>query len=218
MKTNLILIRHGYSTANEADVFAGFYDAGLTAAGVRQAEKCAAALKEEHIDAVYASDLRRAFCTAKPVAESHGLPLIPEPGMREICAGEWEGLPFRTLAERFPEDFGMWMEDIGNSRCTGGESVKEFSARILAAVDRIAAANPGKTVCIGTHATPIRAVCTAAAGLPAGRMAEIPWVRNASISRFVWEDGVLTAVSVGETDHLGDDATPPLPDTIEPAE
>ena len=218
MKTNLILIRHGYSTANEADVFAGFYDAELTAKGMRQAEKCAAALKDEYIDAVYASDLRRAFRTAEPVAASHGLPLIPEPGMREIRAGEWEGLPFRTLAERFPEDFGMWMEDIGNSRCTGGESVKEFSARILAAVDRIAAANPGKTVCIGTHATPIRAVCTAAAGLPAGRMAEIPWVRNASISRFVWEDGVLTAVSVGETDHLGDDATPPLPDTIEPAE
>ncbi len=218
MKTNLILIRHGYSTANEADVFAGFYDAELTATGMRQAEKCADALKDEHIDAVYASDLKRAFRTAEPVAASHGLVPIPEPGMREIFAGEWEGLTFRELAERFPEDVGVWMTDIGNSRCTGGESVKEFSARILSAVDRIAAANAGKTVCIGTHATPIRAVCTAAAGLPAGRMAEIPWVRNASISRFVWEDGVLTAVSVGETAHLGDDETPPLPVTLDPEE
>lgn len=213
MKTNLILIRHGFSTANEADVFAGFYDAELTPMGLRQAEKCAAVLKNERIDAVYVSDLKRAFHTAEPVAKALGLPLIPEAGMREIRAGEWEGITFRELTERFPEDFGVWMNDIGSARCTGGESVKEFSARILSTVAKIAAANDGKTVCIGTHATPIRAVCTAAAGLPVERMAEIPWVRNASISRFVWEDGRITAVSVDEADHLGDDRTP-SPDRV----
>ena len=210
MKTNLILIRHGFSIANEANVFAGFYDIDLTPTGVRQAERCAAFLRNEPIDAVCASDLKRAFHTAEPVARELGLPLIPEPGMREIRAGDWEALPFDELRVKFPKEYEIWMNDIGNAQCPNGESVKEFSARILAAVAKIAAANNGKTVCIGTHATPIRAVCTAAAGLPAERMAEIPWVRNASISRFVWEDGTLTAVSVGETSHLGDDVTPPL--------
>ncbi|MBQ8549108.1 MAG: histidine phosphatase family protein, partial [Lachnospiraceae bacterium] len=53
MKTNLILIRHGFSIANEANVFAGFYDIDLTPTGLRQAEHCAAYLRNEHIDAVY---------------------------------------------------------------------------------------------------------------------------------------------------------------------
>lgn len=213
MKTNLILIRHGFSTANHSKVFAGHYDIELTPTGVRQAEKCAAALKTEPIAAVYASDLKRAFRTAEPIARELHLPVIPEPGMREICAGEWEGIPFLDLLDKYPTEYRTWLDDIGNARCSGGESVKELSDRILRTVAKIAEANDGKTVCIATHATPIRAVCTAAKGLPAERMAEIPWVRNASINRFVWEDGVLTAVSVDETDHLGDDRTA-SPDSV----
>jgi broad specificity phosphatase PhoE len=71
-------------------------------------------------------------------------------------------------------------------------------------LDAIAKANAGKTVCIATHATPIRAVCTAAAGLRFSDMAKIPWTANASISLFEYENDNFKAIYTSNTDHLGD--------------
>ena len=201
--TQLIMIRHGESVANEQKRFAGHSDFPLTELGMEQAKKCAEALKNINIDAIYASDLKRAYATATPIAEIKGMGVIPTKALCEIFAGEWEGKTFDELNQKYAEDFGVWRNDIGKARCTGGESICELSARVLATLEAIARENEGKTVCIATHATPIRAVCTAAAGLDAHEMASIPWVANASINTFDYENGVFVAVSTSVTDHLG---------------
>jgi len=169
MKTRFIMIRHGFSVANDMRRFAGNFDVDLTETGKKQAKLCAEALKKEKIDAIYSSDLKRAYDTAVPISEALGIEIIKCPELREISAGEWEGKLFDELCEEYPEAYSTWRNDIGNAVCTGGESVKQLSARILSALCDIAKENDGKTVCITTHATPIRAVCTAAAGLPAER-------------------------------------------------
>ncbi len=198
------MIRHGFSVANNQHRFAGNSDFPLTELGKAQAERCAEALKNEKIDAIYASDLSRAFETAVPVAKALGLEITATKGLREISAGEWEGKTFDELDEEYHDDFAVWKQDIGNARCTGGESPRELSARILATLASIAEENEGKTVCIATHATPIRSVCTAAAGLDATDMAKIPWTANASISLFEYDNGVFKAIYTSKTDHLGD--------------
>ena len=213
MKTKFIMIRHGYSVANNEKRFAGHSDFPLTDLGKMQAERCAEALKNEHIDAIYASDLSRAFQTAVPVAKSHGLEVIPTKGLREIYAGEWEGKTFDELDKLFTEDYFTWKNDIGRARCTGGESPEELSSRIISTLKEIAEANEGKTICIATHATPIRAVCTAAAGYDSCDMAKISWTANASISRFDYENGRFTATDIGNADHLGD-LTTKLPTNV----
>ena len=202
--TRFIMIRHGFSVANNEHRFAGNSDFPLTDLGRVQAERCADALKDEKIDAIYASDLSRAYDTAVPVAKALGLEIIATKGLREISAGEWEGKTFDELDEEYHDDFAVWKQDIGRARCTGGESPRELSARILATRASIAKENEGKTVCIATHATPIRSVCTAAAGLDATDMAKIPWTANASISLFEYDNGVFTAIYTSKTDHLGD--------------
>ncbi len=198
------MIRHGFSVANNEKRFAGHSDFPLTELGKRQAERCAEALKHEHIDAIYASDLKRAFETAIPVAKTRGLDVIPTERLREIFAGEWEGKTFDELDSEYSTAFSVWKSDIGHARCTGGESPAELSSRILATLGAIAAENEGKTVCIATHATPIRAVCTAAAGLDVCDMSKIPWTANASISLFEYENGIFSAVYTSRVDHLGD--------------
>ena len=203
MKTRFIMIRHGLSLANEQKRFAGNLNFELADLGHRQAELCAEALKNEKIDAIYASDLQRAYCTAAPLGRIKGIEVIPCKGLREIFAGEWEGKTFDELCSSYSEAYTVWREDVGRAKCTGGESVVELSKRVLGTLGEIAEQNPDKTVCIATHATPIRAVCTAAAGLDVCDMAEIKWVSNASISIFDYEDGAFTAVSVDNTDHLG---------------
>jgi len=202
--TKFILIRHGHSMANSRKEFGGQCDYALSDLGVIQAEKCAEALKNVKIDKIYASDLKRAYDTAVPVAKSHGLDIAPHKGLREIFAGEWEGKAFDELCVKYENDYTVWRTDIGNARCTGGESVRELSGRVLSTLAEIADMNEGKTVCIATHATPIRSVCTAAAGLDACEMVKIPWVSNASVSIFEYENGTFNAIKVDDASHLGD--------------
>ena len=198
------MIRHGFSVANNEHRFAGHSDFPLTDIGREQAERCAEALADEKIDAVYASDLSRAFDTAAPVARAHGLRVIPHKGLREIFAGEWEGKTFSELEEEYPESFGVWKTDLANAHPDGGESICQLYSRILATLEELSKENDGKTVCIATHATPVRTVCTAAMGLDYKGMTDIGWTANASISIFEYEDGRFTAIDVSRTDHLGE--------------
>ena len=201
------MIRHGFSVANNEKRFAGHSDFPLTELGRLQAERCAEALKDEHIDVIYASDLSRAFETAVPIASSHGLDVIPHKGLREIFAGEWEGKTFSELEEQYPESFGVWKSDLANAHPDGGESVCQLYNRIIATMKELAQENEGKTVCIATHATPVRSVCTAARGLDHSGMSKIGWTANASISVFEYENDIFTAVYTSRTDHLGDLST-----------
>ncbi len=206
--TTLLLIRHGESMANTEKKFAGFLNVPLSPLGESQAQTTAAYIHANRtVDAVYASDLARAFDTGKAVADHFGLPIHPEPDLREICAGEWEGAVFDELPTLFPESYQRWLTDIGNASCDGGESVAELQQRVVAALYRIAKENDGKTVVIATHATPIRVFQCHCAGKPLGDMNTLPWVTNASITEVAYDNGSFRLVRVGDDSHLGTSRT-----------
>ena len=202
MATTFIMVRHGFSLANQQSRFAGHWDIPLAELGHKQAQAAAEYLEKLPIDVLYSSDLLRAYQTAEPLALKLGLPIRKDPQFREIFAGDWEGKTVAELWEEYPAEFSCWAEDIGRSRCCGGESVAELYRRINAEVDRVAAAHEGQTVCVTIHAVPIRAMCTRCAGLPAAEMQQVPWVANASINIFEWEKGILRAVETDITTHL----------------
>ena len=115
--TTLLLIRHGQSQANLNGLFAGQLNPPLTELGVQQAQRTAEFIKAHYqVDKVYASDLSRAARTGQAVADNLGLPLKTDTSLREINAGQWEGISFERLAQDYPEDYGVWLADIGNSR------------------------------------------------------------------------------------------------------
>ena len=202
--TRLLFIRHGQSEFNLTRRFAGNSDAALTELGLRQAAATADYIASAYTaDAVYASDLQRAFCTGKAVADRLGLPVRPHKGLREIFAGEWEGQRFDHLEAAYPETFaGLWRKDIGNSVCDGGESVAQLMQRILATVREIAEAHPGETVVLATHATPIRCMECFCQGKPLSYMKDIPWVTNASVTEIHYENGVFTEIVSSYSQHL----------------
>ena len=156
------------------------------------------------MDAVYGSDLLRAFDTGEAVARKVGLKTEPDAQLREIEAGRWEGVAFSQLEQDFPEDYGLWLLDIGNSRPTGGESVAELAQRIDGALRRIAEENPGKTVVIATHATPIRVTQWNLSGQPLAYMKEIPWVSNASVTELYYENGNFRLGKIAQDGHLAE--------------
>ena len=202
--TRLLFVRHGQSEANLEGVFAGQIDPALTELGYRQAECTAEFIaKTYQVDAVYSSDLQRAYYTGLAVGKKLDLPVTTDKGLREIFAGDWEGRGFVELAAEHSPAYVQWFEDIGNARCPEGEAVAELADRIFQTVRRIAEANEGKTLVLATHATPIRTVEWTASGKELSFMQQIPWVTNASVSEFVYENGMLTPVKISQDCHLG---------------
>ena len=207
--TTIIMVRHGESEANRMGVFAGNFDADLQGRGVKQAEKTAEFIANTYkVDKIYASDLKRAFRTGKAIGDRLGMEVIPERRVREISAGEWEGKTFVEIEEKYADAYHVWRTDVGNARCTGGESTRELGARILAALTEIAEANEGKTVVVATHATPVRVMQVhTQGGGDFNIMKDIKWVSNASVSEFFYENGKFTCGKISQDAHLGDLST-----------
>ncbi len=200
--TKLYFIRHGESEANRQRRFAGNYDVDLTELGYSQAAHIPFAFTDVRIDAVFASDLKRAYQTAVPLAESRGLEIIKAPDFREIRAGAWEGALFDEIMQKHSAEYAVWKTDIGRAVCTDGESVAHLAERVLAAAEKIAREYDGKTVVIATHATPIRALSTLWTTGDLSSMKDVAWVPNASVTRVSFENGVFTSEEIGSTGHL----------------
>lgn len=197
-----ILERHGQSMGNLVRSFLGHTDLPLSELGHLQAAKTAEYLKDENIDVIISSDLKRAYQTAEPFAKLKGMDIIPDKGMREIYAGKWENMLFDDILTTYPEDFGVWLNDIGNAVCTEGESVRELDARIYKELCRLGEMYAGKTVFIATHATPIRMLRIRALGLPVEAAKDHPWAPNASVTEIGYENGKLRLIKDTVSEHL----------------
>jgi broad specificity phosphatase PhoE len=213
MKTKLIVIRHGQSEANLNNQFAGSLNVHLTQLGHKQACLAANALSGMQIDRIYSSDLYRAYETAVPTAQKLGLEIEKNVRLREISAGDWEGLTFDEIRERYPKEYDEWRFRLGSAVCPNGEAVNHMCLRILNEIDNICRKNEGKSICIFTHATPIRTLCAVSSGIPVEQIEREPFVPNASISIFEYENGEIKAIEKGNTEHLAGSVTA-LPNTI----
>lgn len=179
--TTLILIRHGQSEANITKCFAGQSDPDLTENGKKQAEVLSNWLINNfNIDKIYSSDLLRAYNTALPTAQKLKKQIIKINDLREINAGYWQGAQYEQIIKLYPIEYNIWLNDIGNAACNGGESVKELSQRITKEIENIINENPDKTVLIVTHATPIRVIEANYIKHDVSLTKEIEWVPNSS--------------------------------------
>ncbi|MBE6687668.1 MAG: histidine phosphatase family protein [Ruminococcaceae bacterium] len=202
MKTVLYIIRHGNSLGNLTKTFYGHHNGPLTETGHEQAKRVAVYFENKKVDVIYSSDLMRAIDTVKPVALSKGLEIIGDRRLREIYAGKWENRNIDELIAEYPEEYGIWRYDKANSRCTGGESVRELQKRIFEAVTDIVQNNIGKSIMVSTHATPIMTLKASFEDLPIESINGTDYVLNASVTTVTYDDGKWDIVSYGENSHL----------------
>lgn len=201
--TTLLLIRHGESLANRKCFFAGQKDVPLEEKGFLQAKLTAEFIHSRYpVSRVYASDLCRAWDTGNAIATPLGLSVISEPRLREIFSGSWQGQTFSQIIAQYESAYRIWLADIGNCVCTEGESVAALGDRVCAALKDIATENPGKTVAIATHATPIRVAQCILSGRPLNDMKDIPWVSNASVTELFYHKGSWRFGAVAQDAHL----------------
>ncbi len=206
--TKLIIVRHGQSEGNLLHRFAGQTDVPLTDLGRRQAAAVTEYLKNETIDAVYSSDLSRAYNTVRGSAEIRGLEVIPDKNLREINVGDWEFKFYDEIDANYHKQWELWRNDMSKCEPENGESVKALADRIVREIREIALKNDGKTVLIGTHATPIRVMETVWRGLPFEAIKDLEWVKNASVTRVdYFPDGSFELKAFNVYDFQGDMAT-----------
>lgn len=177
--TELHLIRHGQTDWNVAGRYQGQADIPLNAIGLAQAQALAQTLSGQHFDALYSSDLQRAYQTAQAIAAVVGLPIHALRGLREIHMGEWEG---RLLAE---VSQGYTQNRSPHSKPAGGESVAEVASRLAQAADAISRAHPSGRVLVVSHGLALATLVCQARGIPLEQVYEhIP--DNAEPAVIVW--------------------------------
>jgi probable phosphoglycerate mutase len=156
--TTVVMLRHGVTehTVNKLFSGSGGADPGLTDLGREQAHRAAGRLaKRAPIDAIMSSPLRRTRETAEIVAQELGLDVQLEPGFAEAAFGDWEGLAFPDIMERWPDHMRSWLDSPTVSP-PGGESLHAVQERVVEARDRLLRDYEGQTVVVVTHVTPIK--------------------------------------------------------------
>jgi probable phosphoglycerate mutase len=164
--TRVLLVRHGETIWNKEGRIQGHLDSELTARGVAQAESVAARLRGKALDAIYSSDLGRAYKTAERIADVTGCPITVERRLRERNLGIFQGLVEDEIRERFPDEWGKFLNRNPDYRIPGGESARDRVLRAESLLDEVANLYSGKTVLFVTHGGILDGVFRLVTGLP----------------------------------------------------
>jgi probable phosphoglycerate mutase len=149
--------------------------------------------------AVYASPLERTTETARPIARQLGLRVRTERGLIECDFGTWTGAklsglykkPEWTQVQRWPSGF----------RFPGGESFLEMQARMASAIARLVLLHRGGTIVAVSHADPIKAAVSSAAGTQLDLFQRLT-VSPCSVSALAYGDGGPSVLTVNSTASL----------------
>jgi broad specificity phosphatase PhoE len=156
----LHVVRHADAVPASDDAFAVYddYEAHpLSERGRAQARALGERFAELSLAAVYASPIRRARETAEAIASVAGVEIEDEPGVREIAIGPIEDARAMTMRARLEWLAMVAMRDGSWTGIPGTEPSHEVRARMLRALDAIAARHPGRRVAVVSHAGAINA-------------------------------------------------------------
>ena len=205
MKTKIILVRHGQSQGNAKRVLLGHTDLDLTELGFGQAALTAEALKDEKIDAIYSSDLKRAMSTARAHAVLRGLTVNPDVNLREVMLGDWENCSVQEIMEKYGEKVYNedWLGNFGTFKFPGGDRVMGRARIFFDEVKRLSEENPGKTLLIAAHAAVIRGFFGLVRDLSDEEVStKTTFPSNASYSVVYYEEGRFIEDSFSVDAHL----------------
>ena len=199
-EARLILIRHGETQWNREGRIQGYHaDSRLTENGLEQARRLAARLGGEGLLALHSSDSGRARQTATPIGAALGLDIVYHAALRERSYGEFEGWTYRELEREHPEAYAKFRSRDPAYAPPGGESGAQFRDRIVAALERIAAA--AERAAVITHGGVLGIAYRHATGAAPDSKRDYV-LHNASINRVVCSGGRWSIEAWGDVAHL----------------
>ncbi|MFF1732837.1 histidine phosphatase family protein [Streptomyces sp. NPDC058247] len=203
--TTLVLLRHGETplTPERRLSGSGGSDPGLSPVGHRQAQAAAEALAHRgDIEAVVTSPMRRCQETADAVAARLGLSVQVDRDLREADFGDWEGLTFAEVRERYPDDLSAWLASPDSPPSGAGETTQQVIHRVAAVRENLMAQYTGTTVLVVSHVVPLRTLIRLALQAPPHTLFRME-VAAASLSTVTYKnDDTATVQALNDTHHL----------------
>ncbi|MFZ5642295.1 MAG: alpha-ribazole phosphatase [Bacillota bacterium] len=210
MNCRLYLIRHGETVWNSEMKLQGHADIPLSERGIEQARALAGRLASRPMSAIYCSDLGRAVETAREIAASRGIEVIPDRALRELNFGEWEGLTFKQIKDKYGDMAMKWWSAPLSMRIPGGECLNDLVARVIPAVRAIVERHAGEHVAVVCHGGPVRCLVGTVLKMDLNNHWRIRQDNAAlNIIDFSdWESGILALLN--DRSHLAEEFSTPF--------
>jgi probable phosphoglycerate mutase len=214
VKTTFFVIRHGETDWNLDGRWQGHADVPLNEVGRAQADRLADRLRDggPRFDAIYSSDLQRAWETARRLGAAVGREPIPLAELREIDVGAWSGLNSAEVRARFGDVYERIQSGEDVPRGGNGERFLDLYTRVVAAVERLAAEHAGATLALVTHGGAVRAILLHAARGQQGVNPYRVHIGNTAITVVFHNQAGWSFGPINDMSHL--EAGPQAPDMM----
>lgn len=195
----LILVRHGQTLWNRDQRAQGVTDIELSNRGRAQVGSLARSLRNERIDTIISSPLKRAVQTAEAINLFHNLPIERENDLIELNMGDFEGIVFQDMQKNHGDFLKRWMSDPASIAMPGGESIVELQKRVWGVVERILT-KPGTTL-IASHNFAIMTILCTIKEMDLSHIREVH-VDTASKTVVEFEEGRGIIILFNDIGHL----------------
>ncbi|MFR5470503.1 MAG: histidine phosphatase family protein [Romboutsia timonensis] len=156
----LILVRHALTVDNQKSRLSGHIDSSISEEGKEQIDKITNYLKDFDIDKIYTTTSSRTKDTVKKLSELKSIEIIEKESLKEISFGDFEGLTFDEIKDKYPKEFQDMIEKGYEYKYPNGESLIDSYNRVCIELDNIISNNDDRTILICSHGGTIRNIIT----------------------------------------------------------
>lgn len=156
----LILVRHALTVDNQKSRLSGHIDSYISEEGKEQIDKITNYLKDFDIDKIYTTTSSRTKDTVKKLSELKSIEIIEKESLKEISFGDFEGLTFDEIKDKYPKEFQDMIEKGYEYKYPNGESLIDSYNRVCIELDNIISNNDDRTILICSHGGTIRNIIT----------------------------------------------------------
>lgn len=193
----IILLRHGTTPANLKKKFAGRTEESLHSLGVAEIERVGSLLAPYSIAKIVTGSLSRTIETGTILRRRLMVGATIDRRLDEISIPHWDGLSKIDIRQRFGRQYPTWLDEPGNFKVAGCETIAEVQRRAAACTEEIFSSYPGQNVLLVSHLIVIRSLVLfyGQMGLHLFRTVEVP---NGSLCKLKRNSDGTTTVTVGE--------------------
>jgi broad specificity phosphatase PhoE len=167
----LVFEAHGTTFDNESHLSSGWNDVELSPLGVRQSKEMGERYKDDRFDAIFCSDLQRAYKSAE-IAFGDKFPIIKDARLRECNYGDFTQHPSSEVDLQKPQRITVPFPN--------GESYMQTTARMRAFLEDLIKNYQGKRVMVIGHRATQYGIDHLVKGVPIADLAS---------SHFKWQPG-----------------------------
>ena len=190
LSKTIILIRHGTTEFNKNNILQGRTDNGLNETGEKEAHMLGEHLKDEKVDVIYHSPMKRARQTSEKINRYHHVEYKVISSFSEIDLGDWEGQKFDEIVEKNKKFHQKWLAD-SSIQIPGGESFNQVLERIKPGVAEILKSSYKNIVIVG-HATVNRAILGELLKMDPTVLYQGSWyIKTSRATTRLWKHGIL---------------------------